>query len=207
MFAGLTLRENISYAAGGESAVAAADGDAAAAAAAAANCTGFIEALPQGLETVVSPDVSFSSGEQQRLGLARALYKNPKILLLDEASNALDPNSERIFTDTLTRIMQQQQQQQGVEQQRTGVVGDSQKQQQQQDNQQQQQQQDNQQQQQQQQQRVLSTLLIAHSPAVLQCVSRLIVLRRGEVAESGTYEQLLQQKGTLHALLTGDPKP
>jgi ATP-binding cassette subfamily B protein len=67
-----------------------------------ANLTEFIEALPLKLYTMLGPGGSgISGGQMQRLLIARALYKNPKILFMDEATNALDAKNEMQITQHL----------------------------------------------------------------------------------------------------------
>ena len=76
------------------------------AAAEAANARGFIEALPQGLETVVGErGVKLSVGEKQRVSIARALLKDPPILILDEATASVDNATERLIQAALEKLM------------------------------------------------------------------------------------------------------
>jgi ATP-binding cassette subfamily C protein len=60
-----------------------------------ANLSSFIDSLPDGLETSIGKlQDGFSGGQMQRLGLARALYSNPGLLVMDEATSSLDAESE-----------------------------------------------------------------------------------------------------------------
>src|SRR3954470_3675742 len=72
----------------------------------AANARQFIERLPEGLESVVGErGVKLSVGEKQRLSIARALLKDPPILILDEATASVDTATERLIQDALEHLM------------------------------------------------------------------------------------------------------
>jgi len=75
------------------------------AAAQASGAAEFIERLEQGYDTMLEENASnLSGGQKQRLSIARSLLSRPRILILDEAASALDPESEAIFINNLSQI-------------------------------------------------------------------------------------------------------
>jgi len=69
-----------------------------------AACDRFIRALPQGYETIVGErGLSLSGGERQRVALARALVRKPRLLILDDATSAVDPSIEAEILGALRR--------------------------------------------------------------------------------------------------------
>lgn len=142
LFSG-SIRDNIKYAkplASDEEVVAAAK---------MANAHDFIVNLPEGYNTMVGEKgYSLSGGERQRVAIARALIHNPKILILDEATAALDTETEKLIQDAINKLSKDR-----------------------------------------------TTFAIAHRLSTLRNADRLIVLDKGHLAECGTHQELLDQKG------------
>jgi len=114
-----------------------------------ANALEFINSFPEGLKTQVGDrGIQLSGGQKQRIAIARAILKNPTILILDEATSALDSESERLVQDALDKLM----------------VG-------------------------------RTSFVIAHRLSTIRKANKILVLNHGEIAEQGTHEDLIQQKG------------
>jgi len=119
------------------------------------NLQGFVESLPLRYNTQIGAKGNgISQGQRQRLLIARAIYKQPDFLFLDEATNALDANNEREIVDKL----------EGFFAGRTVVV-------------------------------------VAHRLSTVRQADQIVVLEQGRVAEQGSHDELVQQKGAYYQLV------
>lgn len=109
----------------------------------------FILELPQGYDTIVGErGLKLSGGQRQRISLARALLKDPPVLILDEATSAVDNETESAIQRSLYKVSKDR-----------------------------------------------TTIIIAHRLSTIRHADKIIVLDKGRLAESGTHDSLLQEKG------------
>ena len=120
-----------------------------------ANAHDFIIQKDDGYNTNIGDRGSkLSGGERQRLTIARAVLKNPPILILDEATSSLDTESERLVQDAINKMMEH----------RTSIV-------------------------------------IAHRLSTIRHADEIIVLRKGQIVERGTHDQLMHLQGFYRKLV------
>jgi ATP-binding cassette subfamily B protein len=119
-------------------------------------CNNLLNRSEKGIETLIGEGgLKLSGGERQRISIARALLRQPKILIFDEATSALDSLTELEITNTIVEVS-------GLQEQ--------------------------------------ITVLIAHRLSTIMHANRIYVLEKGQIAETGTHEQLLNEKGLYYAM-------
>ncbi len=118
------------------------------------NVASFIEQLPQGYDTQLRErGTNLSGGQKQLLAFARSAIRDPRVLVLDEATASLDVGTEALIQQALDRLLEK----------RTAII-------------------------------------IAHRLSTIRNVDRILVLKRGQLIESGSHEELLQQNGLYASL-------
>jgi len=111
--------------------------------------------LPNGLDTLIfSEELGLSAGEEQLLALTRAFLKNPKLVILDEASSRLDPATERHVDHALEKLLDNR-----------------------------------------------SAIIIAHRLATLDKVDDILLLKKGEIIEYGSREELVKNPNSQFSIL------
>lgn len=120
-----------------------------------ANAWEFIESFPEKLNTVVGDrGVKLSGGQRQRIAIARAILKDPAILILDEATSSLDARSEKFVQEALEKLMENR-----------------------------------------------TTIVIAHRLSTIRKVDRILVIKEGQIAESGSHDELSELHNGIYSNL------
>jgi len=121
-----------------------------------AACTNLLDRAEKGLETMIGEGgLKLSGGEKQRISIARALLRKPRVLIFDEATSALDSLTEEEITNTIRDISKAKDQ---------------------------------------------ITVLIAHRLSTIMHADRIYVLEKGDVVETGSHQQLIDEKGLYYAM-------
>ncbi|MCA0153427.1 ABC transporter ATP-binding protein [Winogradskyella vincentii] len=120
-----------------------------------ANAWEFVKDLPNGIDSNIGDSGNkLSGGQKQRISIARAVLKNPPIMILDEATSALDTESERLVQEALENMMRN----------RTSIV-------------------------------------IAHRLSTIQNADQIVVMQKGQIAEQGTHQELIDKNAVYKKLV------
>jgi len=120
-----------------------------------ANIKEYINSLPLGYNTRIGNDgQGLSTGQKQRLLIARAVYKEPDFIFYDEATNALDATNERTIMDNLGTFFKGK-----------------------------------------------TVVIVAHRLSTVKNADQIVVLEKGEIAETGTHKELVEKKGAYYNLV------
>jgi ATP-binding cassette subfamily B protein len=121
-----------------------------------ASCQNLLERAEKGIETMIGEGgLKLSGGEKQRLSIARALLRQPHLLIFDEATSALDSITEEEITNTIKKISSEKEQ---------------------------------------------ITVMIAHRLSTIMHADTIFVLEKGQVVETGSHWNLLEEKGLYYAM-------
>lgn len=119
-----------------------------------ARCSAFVDALPEGINTIVgNGKAQISGGEAQRIAIARAFLKDSPIVVLDEPTSSLDADTEYEIQQAINVLVKEK-----------------------------------------------TVVMIAHRLSTITNADHIVVMKSGRIAEQGTHQQLLKEKGTYHNL-------
>ena len=113
-----------------------------------AGLKGFVEGLPDGLDTVLGGDLMLSEGQKQQISIARSILKDAPMVLMDEATSSIDTRTERAIQDAMESMMAGK-----------------------------------------------TSFIIAHRLSTIRNCDTILVVRDGEIIESGSHEELLGKGG------------